>query len=101
MCHRSVGLIQNIFESRGMSTVSISTKVEITMGVGIPRAAYIRFPLGNPFGEPQRQVLLDFLTVLTEAEEPNSVYELPYRWRRGRIDGPGRESRPGDRRQSQ
>jgi hypothetical protein len=92
MCHRSVGLIQNIFESQGMSTVSMTTKVEITMGVGVPRAAYIRFPLGNPFGEPfnpelQHQVLLDFLTVLKEAEEPNSVYELPYRWRRGRIDG--------------
>jgi hypothetical protein len=74
-----------------MSTVSMTTKVEITMGVGVPRAAYIRFPLGNPFGEPfkpdlQHQVLLDFLTVLKEAEEPTSVYELPYRWRRGRID---------------
>lgn len=91
MCHRSVGLIQNIIESRGMSTVSISTKVAITLGVGVPRAAYIRFPLGNPFGEPfkpklQRQVLIDFLKVLREADEPNSVYELPYRWRRGRID---------------
>lgn len=92
MCHRSVGLIQNILESRGMSTVSISTKVEITMGVGVPRAGYIRFPLGNPFGEPfkpelQRQVLLDLLALLNDAKEPNSVYELPYRWRRGRIDG--------------
>jgi D-proline reductase (dithiol) PrdB len=74
-----------------MSTVSISTKVEITLGVGVPRAGYIRFPLGNPFGEPfkpelQRQVLLDLLAVLMEADEPKSVYELPYRWRRGRID---------------
>ncbi len=92
MCHRSVGLIQNIIEQRGISTVSITTKPEITLGVGIPRGGYIRFPLGNPFGQPfeedlQKHVLVDLLSILEEAREPKTVYELPYRWRRGRVDG--------------
>lgn len=92
MCHRSVGLIQNIIEEQSISTVSISTKPEITMGVGVPRAGYVRFPLGNPFGKSfdqdlQKQVLVDLLKVFDEAEEPKSLYELPYRWRRGRVDG--------------
>lgn len=92
MCHRSVGLIQNIIEQHGISTVSISTKPEITLGVRVPRGGYIRFPLGNPFGQAfeqdlQKQVLIDLLSILEQAEEPASVYELPYRWRRGRIDG--------------
>lgn len=91
MCHRSVGLIQNLFEQSGISTVSISTKPEITLGVGVPRGGYIRFPLGNPFGqafedELQRRVLVDLLSILRLAEEPGSVYQLPYRWRRGRVD---------------
>jgi D-proline reductase (dithiol) PrdB len=90
MCHRSVGLIQNVIEAMGMSTVSLSLKPEITLGVGVPRAAYVRFPLGNPMGEPhdvelQTSVLRDVLEVLEAAEEPNTVFELPYRWRRGRI----------------
>ena len=72
--------------------MSISTKPEITLGVRVPRAGYIRFPLGNPVGEPfndelGRQILVDLTTVLTDAIEPGGVYQLPYRWRRGRIDG--------------
>jgi hypothetical protein len=90
MCHRSVGLIQNLIEARGVSTVSVSTKPEVTLCVGVPRAGFIRFPLGNPFGEPyhaalQRQVLLDLLAVLESAPGPGSVFELPYLWRRGRV----------------
>lgn len=89
MCHRSVGLIQNSIERAGISTISISTKPEITMFVGVPRSAFIRFPLGNPIGEPfneelQKQILLDLIAVLQGAHEPGEVYELPYRWRRGR-----------------
>jgi hypothetical protein len=90
MCHRSVGLIQNTIESMNMSTVSVSLKPEITLGVGVPRAAYLRFPLGNPMGEPheaelQTSILRDVLEALEAAEKPNTVFELPYRWRRGRI----------------
>lgn len=92
MCHQSVGLIQNAIESMNMSTVSVSLKAEITLGVGVPRAAYLRFPLGNPLGEAhnaqlQSSILTDVLDVLEQADEPNTVLELPYRWRRGRIGG--------------
>ena len=69
----------------------MSLKPEISLGVGVPRAGYVRFPLGNPFGEPgdvelQRSVLMDLFEVIAQADEPNTVLELPYRWRRGRID---------------
>lgn len=89
MCHRSVGLIQNSIESAGIATVSISTKPEITMFVGVPRAGFLRFPLGNPIGERfnktlQTQILMDLLTILREATGPGTLYELPYRWRKGR-----------------
>jgi hypothetical protein len=71
--------------------VSVSLKPEISLGVGVPRAGYLRFPLGNPFGEPgdvelQRSVLMDLFDVIAQADEPNTVLELPYRWRRGRVD---------------
>lgn len=90
MCHRSVGLIQNLVEARGIATVSVSLKPEITLGVGVPRAGYLRFPLGSPLGEAdnaelQRSILADLFRVLDEADRPGSVLELPYRWRRGRL----------------
>lgn len=69
-----------------MATVSVCMRPEITLAMKAPRAAYVRFPLGNPFGEPnrpdqQRQILEDLFRLLEDAGEPQ-VVELPYRWRR-------------------
>lgn len=69
-----------------MSTVSVAMRPEISLGMKVPRAAYVRFPLGNPFGEPgrpdqQSRILEDLFQLLETATEPQ-VVELPYRWRR-------------------
>jgi hypothetical protein len=86
MCHRSVGLVQSQLESAGMSTVSLCLRPDISFAMKVPRAAYVRFPLGNPLGEPgrpdqQRRILDDLFELLETAERPGIV-ELPYRWRR-------------------
>lgn len=86
MCHRSVGLVQSALETAGMSTVSVSMRPEISLHMKVPRAAYVRFPLGNPLGEAgrpdqHRRILEDLFELLETAEEPG-VIELPYRWRR-------------------
>lgn len=90
MCHRSVGLIQNKLEEQGMITISITLKPEITFGTGVSRAAYMRYPLGNPFGPVNDQgeqslIFQDLLQVLQDIEQPGSIIEMPYRWRKGRI----------------
>jgi hypothetical protein len=87
MCHQSVGLIQNAIESAGIATVLVTMKPEITVHVGSPRALWVRFPLGNPCGEPfradqQRKVLLGALAVFEEASTAGELFELAYRWRR-------------------
>ena len=69
-----------------MSTVSVSMRPEISFAMRVPRAIHVRFPLGNPLGEPgradqQRRILEDMFTLLETATEPG-VVELPYRWRR-------------------
>jgi len=87
MCHRSVGLVQGAIERRGIPAVSIAMRPEITAHMNVSRAAYVRFPLGNPFGEPNhpeqgRLVFEQLLQLLETAPGPNTVVELPYRWRR-------------------
>ena len=67
--------------------MSLTLRPEITLHMNVPRAAYVRFPLGNPFGEPNRPdqhslVLADLMRLIEKAEEPGTVVELPYRWRR-------------------
>ena len=51
------------------------------------RAIYVRFPFGQPVGEPgnadqQRVIIEDALHLLVNAKEPGTLKELPYRWRR-------------------
>lgn len=86
MCHRSVGLVQAQIERAGISTVSVTMRPEISFAMKVPRAVHVRFPLGNPLGEPHRpdqqsRILEDMFRLLETATEPQIV-ELPYRWRR-------------------
>ena len=87
MCHQSVGLVQGTLERSGIATVSLTLRPEITAHMNVSRAAYVRFPLGSPFGEVgrpdhQRRVLEDLLDLLESATAPNTLVELPHRWRR-------------------
>ena len=86
MCHRSVGLIQNLFEGLGMTTVSLTVHPHISFGVGVPRALYVRFPQGNLFGnagdaKQQRDILTATLQVATVASKAGTILEFPALWR--------------------
>lgn len=86
MCHRSVGLVQGAIEASGIPTVSVAMRHDITFGIKVPRALWVRFPLGNPFGEPNQPdqhhlVLKSLLQVLETAKSPTFA-EFPVRWRR-------------------
>jgi D-proline reductase (dithiol) PrdB len=79
--------MQNGLESAGMATVSLSMNPQITLGTGVPRALYARFPYGSPYGEPgnaerQRTVLETALRWIYEAPEPNQMFRLMVSWRR-------------------
>jgi len=87
MCHQSVGLVQGAIEATGIATISISVRPEVTINMLVPRAAYVRFPTGNPLGEPfkpdqQRTILEGVLDALQAITEPGTVLEMPYRWKR-------------------
>ena len=87
MCHQSVGLLQGAIEDAGISTIGISVRPEVTVNMRVPRAVYVRFPTGNPVGEPhkpnqQRTILRGVLAALEAIREPGTVLELPYRWKR-------------------
>lgn len=90
MCHQSVGLVANTLEGLGLTTILISLKPDVTLGTGSPRAMYIRFPMGNPFGEPgkpaqQQRILLSALEVMVQAPQAGTLVQVPYRWRRMKV----------------
>lgn len=87
MCNRAGGLIARVLESHGISTVNLSLNREVSAKVKAPRSLYLRFPYGAALGEPgnidqQRTILRDMFAALTSVEEPGTIIDLPYRWRR-------------------
>ncbi|MEX1020104.1 MAG: hypothetical protein WDZ49_10620 [Litorilinea sp.] len=82
-----MGLIARAIEAQGISTVAISITKELTLSVGVPRAVFLRWPLGHPLGEPhqraqQQTVIYHALQTLLEASEPDTLVEPALRWRR-------------------
>lgn len=82
-----MGLVAREIEAAGIPTVAISLALEITQNVGVPRAVFVKWPLGHPLGEAsaatqQRTILFDSLHLLLTATEPGIIAEPGYRWRR-------------------
>jgi hypothetical protein len=81
-----VGLIQNVIEGAGMSTISLTVHPHITAGIGVPRAIALRFPQGNIVGEvgnreQQTAIVMSALRAIETIQEPNTILVWPYRWR--------------------
>jgi D-proline reductase (dithiol) PrdB len=82
-----VGLIQREIERVGIATIGISIVREYSEKVRPPRTVFLRWPFGHPLGEPdnhpqQRAVLLETFKALYQIEEPGTIVDLPFRWRR-------------------
>jgi hypothetical protein len=82
-----VGLIARAIEAVGIATVSISLAKDLTVAVGVPRALFVKWPLGHPLGEPhhatqQRTLIFAALQLLITATQPGQLIEPGYRWKR-------------------
>jgi D-proline reductase (dithiol) PrdB len=87
MCHQSVGLVHGQLEKAGIPCISTTVVPYVTHYSNVSRSVYIRFPQGAPLGEPhnleqQRQILGSILEAFEAIEEPGTMVQLPYRWRR-------------------
>lgn len=88
-----MGLIARAIERVGIPTVSISITKDLTEAVGVPRAVFVKWPLGHPLGEPQnaaqqRTLIFDALHLLKTAQTPGIIAEPGYRWRREQYSEP-------------
>ena len=63
----------------------LSTGRDLTGQVRPPRAAFVNFPMGNPFGRPrdvatQRAILLETLRLAERRGEGGLLVDLPHEW---------------------
>jgi len=74
-----------VLEAAGISTVILNMMPAYQPSVGAPRVAAVSHPFGRPYGgvgdeDTQRAVLRAALEVLTTAQTPGQVVQLPFRW---------------------
>lgn len=86
-----MGLLQRAIEAKGIPTIGITLQKEATKHVKPSRALSLRYPFGHPLGEAshvkqQRTILLDALRGLETIQEPGTILEPGYIWRRHRFD---------------
>ncbi len=86
-----MGLIQREIEKTGIPTIGVSIVRKYSETVKPPRTIFLRWPFGHPFGEPfnttqQRVVLAEAMRALYKIQEPGTIIDLPYRWRREHYD---------------
>ena len=84
MCHQSVGLLARHAEAAGISTLCMTSALDITQAVNPPRAAFLDYPLGHTTGKPhqpalQREILLAAFAGFNDLT-PGSVKTLPFTW---------------------
>ncbi len=87
LCVQALAVLAREFESRGWSTVTITSLPELTARVGAPRALATRFPFGAPAGDPGNHglhvaLLREALGLLESARAPRTLIETALRWRR-------------------
>lgn len=88
-----MGLVARQVEAAGIPTVTASVVRSMTDALPAPRNVFVRFRLGQVFGEPgnvaQQQALVRaMLRAVSEIREPGGVIELPYRWKREQYPPP-------------
>ena len=80
-----MGLFARHAEAAGISTLCMTSALDIAKAVNPPRAAFLDYPLGHTTGKPhapelQREILVQALEGFTSLATPGSVKILPFRW---------------------
>ena len=80
-----MSLVARHLESNGIPTVILGAARDIVTHCGVPRFAFLDFPLGNPCGKPydrdmQAAVVARAIDLFESASDPGTTLTLPQRW---------------------
>lgn len=80
-----MSLIARHFEENGIPTVILGSALDVVEHCGVPRFAFVDFPLGNPCGPPwnrdvQAEIVWWAVRLFGWAKGPRHTERLPYRW---------------------
>ena len=80
-----MSLIARHLEANGVPTVILGSALDVVEHCGVPRFAFVDFPLGNPCGRPwdrtmQASIVTAAVGLFESAAAPRTTLRLPHRW---------------------
>ena len=80
-----MSLIARHLEANGVPTVILGSALDVVEHCGVPRFAFVDFPLGSPCGRPwdrtmQTAIVTAAVGMYENAAEPRTTLHLPHRW---------------------
>ena len=80
-----MSLVARHLEANGMPTAILGAARDIVTHCGVPRFAFVDFPLGNPCGRPfdrdmQAAIATAAVDLFETATGPATTVTVPYRW---------------------
>lgn len=80
-----MSLIARHLEANGVPTVILGSALDVVEHCGVPRFAFVDFPLGNPCGRPwdrtmQTAVVTAAVDLFENAVAPRTTLRLGHRW---------------------
>lgn len=80
-----MSLIARHLEANGVPTVILGSALDVVEHCGVPRFAFVDFPLGNPCGRPwdrtmQMAIVTTAVGLFEGAEAPRTTLRLMQRW---------------------
>ena len=80
-----MSLIARHLEANGVPTVILGSALDVVEHCGVPRFAFVDFPLGNPCGRPwdramQSAIVTAAVDLFESAQAPRTTIRLPQRW---------------------
>lgn len=78
-------MLARFFEAQGFATLLITNMPYWAEKIGVPRTLAVEHPFGQPLGKPgdrhrQRQVLLQAIAILEQAQEPGQIWHDETPW---------------------
>lgn len=89
-----MGLIARFLEDKGISTVAIYLQESMAESVPSPRMLQVKWPFGNPYGQPhkpelQAMVIRRMLEVAVESDGFGHLEQPDWPWRDTVVSLPG------------
>lgn len=80
-----MSLIARHLEANGIPTVILGSALDVVEHCGVPRFAFVDFPLGNPCGRPwdrtmQTAIVTAAVSLFESAVAPRTTLRLAHRW---------------------